>query len=111
MLQVGVGALGNTNTGSASHLHSSLLRTAHLSELGKAGSPVKQHDTACSGVSPGNSMQVTTLEHNMAASMFKALRQRVFLTEEETDPESGSNLLTVTSEQVTASGLTGNSIF
>lgn len=37
-------------------------------------------------------MQVTILEHNTAASMFKALRQRVFLTEEETDPESGSNL-------------------
>lgn len=52
-----------------------------------------------------------TLEHNTAASTFKALRQRVFLTEEETDPENGSNLLTVTSEQVTASGLTRNSIF
>lgn len=37
MLQVGAWALGNMNMGSASHLHSSLLRTAHLSELGKAG--------------------------------------------------------------------------
>ena len=83
-------APGNPNPTSAS-------RVSSLLELGKLPS-------ACLVRSLGRGQHSAgwTLQHTIAAPTFKALRQNFpHFTRKETDPEMVSDLLIVTSEQVT----------
>lgn len=87
---------------------------AHHLELGRDWAPEGQQAPRLVWNLSGEELLAdSTLEHPLAASVFKALRQRIFphSSGEETDPERVSELVTVTSEQVTSIGLTRNSVF
>ena len=88
-------APGNPNPTSASSVSS-------LLELGKPG--LEKLPSACLVRSLGRGQHSAgwTLQHTIAAPTFKALRQNFpHFTGKETDPETVSDLLIVTSEQVT----------